>query len=147
MMVSGANRGIGAALARRFHSDGWVVSLGARNVDQLETSIQGWADQNVSCHRYDALDPISGDAWIQATVDLRGRIDGLTNNAGIGHMQGLSDLSEEILDEMWAVNVKGPLRLIQGALPCWLSRVRDELSTWSLYQARELREPSPPDMR
>ena len=117
MMVSGANRGIGAALARRFHSDGWVVSLGARNVDQLETSIQGWADQKVSCHRYDALDPISGDAWIQATVDLRGRIDGLTNNAGIGHMQGLSDLSEEILDEMWAVNVKGPLRLIQGALP------------------------------
>jgi len=117
MMVSGANRGIGAALARQFHSDGWVVSLGARNVDQLETSIQGWADHNVSCHSYDALDPASGDIWVQATADLRGRVDGLTNNAGIGHMEGLADLSEEILDEMWAVNVKGPLRLIQEARP------------------------------
>ena len=50
MMVSGANRGIGAALARQFHSEGWIVSLGARNIDQLELSIQEWADENVSCH-------------------------------------------------------------------------------------------------
>ena len=32
-------------------------------------------------------------------------------------MESLSDLSEEILDEMWSVNVKGPLRLIQRTLP------------------------------
>lgn len=117
MMVSGANRGIGAALARQFHSEGWIVSLGARNIDQLELSIQEWADENVSCHMYDAFEPASGDSWVQATADLRGHVDGLTNNAGIGHMEGLSDLSEKNLDEMWAVNVKGPLRLIQKALP------------------------------
>ena len=117
MMVSGAHRGIGAALARQFHSEGWIVSLGARNIDQLELSIQEWADENVSCHMYDAFEPASGDSWVQATADLRGRVDGLTNNAGIGHMEGLSDLSDKKLDEMWAVNVKGPLRLIQKALP------------------------------
>jgi len=117
MMISGANRGIGAALAQQFHSDGWVVSLGARNVDDLRSSIQGWADRDVSCHEYDALDPTSGDAWVDATVDLHGRIDGLTNNAGIGHMESLADLSEAVLDEMWAVNVKGPLHLIRQTLP------------------------------
>ena len=116
-MISGANRGIGAALARQFHSEGWIVSLGARNIDQLELSIEDWADENVSCHTYDAFEPATGVAWVQATADLRGRVDGLTNNAGIGHMESLPDLSEDILDEMWAVNVKGPLALIQTALP------------------------------
>ncbi|MBH28942.1 MAG: short-chain dehydrogenase [Actinobacteria bacterium] len=117
MMVSGANRGIGAALARRFHADGWAVSLGARNLDQLRESVQEWVDENVSCHHYDAFEPATGTEWVESTVDSRGRVDGLTNNAGIGHMEDLSDLSEELLDEMWAVNVKGPLRLIQETLP------------------------------
>ena len=104
-------------MAQQFHSDGWAVSLGARDVDALRTSVQQWADQNVSCHQYDALDQVSGDAWVSATEELHGRVDGLTNNAGIGHMESLTDLSEELLDEMWSVNVKGPLRLIQRALP------------------------------
>ena len=117
MMISGANRGIGAALAQQFHSDGWAVSLGARDVDALQASVHHWADQNVSCHPYDALNPVSGDEWVSATEELHGRIDGLTNNAGIGHMESLADLSEELHDEMWSVNVKGPLRLIQRALP------------------------------
>ena len=116
-MVSGANRGIGAALARRFHADGWLVSLGARNLDQLQSSVQEWADDNVSCHHYDAFNPSTDQAWIASTVATHGRIDGLVNNAGIGHMADLQDLSEELLDEMWAVNVKGPLRLIQATLP------------------------------
>ena len=99
MMISGANRGIGSALAQRFHSDGWAVSLGARDVDALRTSVQQWADQNVSCHQYDALDPVSGDAWVSATEELHGRVDGLTNNAGIGHMESLPALCEELLGE------------------------------------------------
>ena len=64
-----------------------------------------------------AFEPATGTEWVESTVDSRGRVDGLTNNAGIGHMEDLSDLSEELLDEMWAVNVKGPLRLIQETLP------------------------------
>jgi|TARA_B100001750_G_C15402261_1_gene543239 NAD(P)-dependent dehydrogenase (short-subunit alcohol dehydrogenase family) len=117
MMVSGANRGIGAALAQRFHADGWIVSLGARNVDGLRKSVEDWADDDVSCHRYDAFEPTTAIEWVQSTADSRGRVDGLTNNAGIGHMADLSDLSDELLDEMWAVNVKGPLGLIQATLP------------------------------
>ena len=117
MMISGANRGIGAALARRFHADGWLGSLGARDLDQLQSSVQEWADDNVSCHHYDAFNPSTDQAWIASTVATHGRIDGLVNNAGIGHMEDLQDLSEELLDEMWAVNVKGPLRLIQATLP------------------------------
>tara|TARA_B100000945_G_scaffold55102_1_gene40420 strand:- start:536 stop:1249 length:714 start_codon:yes stop_codon:yes gene_type:complete len=117
MMVSGANRGIGAALAERFHSDGWALSLGARNREELEQSVTRWGDDNVRCYHYDALNSSTADAWVEETLSDFGRIDGLTNNAGVGHMESLSDLSEEILDEMWSVNVKGPLRLIQRTLP------------------------------
>ena len=116
-MVSGANRGIGAALAERFHSDGWALSLGARNREELEESVTRWGDDNVRCYHYDALNSSTADAWVEETLSDFGRIDGLTNNAGVGHMESLSDLSEEILDEMWSVNVKGPLRLIQRTLP------------------------------
>lgn len=117
MMISGANRGIGAALARAFHSDGWKLSLGARDASALQAAVSGLDPTMVSCHRYDANDASTAAAWVDATIDRHGRIDGLANNAGVAHVQPLEELTDELLDDMWAVNVKAPLKLIQLALP------------------------------
>jgi NAD(P)-dependent dehydrogenase (short-subunit alcohol dehydrogenase family) len=46
-----------------------------------------------------------------------GRIDGLVNNAGILRQITFEDGGEDLLDELWAVNVKAPFRLIRLALP------------------------------
>jgi len=116
MMVSGANRGIGAALAQAYHQDGWTLSLGARDPESLVPVADALGDR-VSCHRYDATEPSSGTAWVAATLAQHGRIDGLTNNAGVAHVEQLEDLTAELLDEMWEVNVKAPLHMIQTALP------------------------------
>ena len=46
-----------------------------------------------------------------------GRIDGLINSAGMLRIHHIEDKDETALDEMWEVNVKGPLRLTRAALP------------------------------
>jgi NADP-dependent 3-hydroxy acid dehydrogenase YdfG len=67
--------------------------------------------------RYDARQRDSAKAWVDATLERFGRIDALVNNAGIARLSTIEDESEDTLDEMWLVNVKGPLRLIRAALP------------------------------
>ncbi|MGK0226124.1 MAG: NAD(P)-dependent dehydrogenase (short-subunit alcohol dehydrogenase family) [Thermoproteota archaeon] len=116
VMVSGANRGFGNALARRLLATGYNVSCGARNVAALEAVFPSPHDR-LLCHYFDATDPKSGDDWIEATVTRFGSLDGLINNAGIANAAGLEDLTDQALDEMWEVNVKAPLRLIRAALP------------------------------
>ena len=121
-MISGANRGIGAAIARALHGDGWALSLGARDVDALEASSAGYRTDGrggpaVSLHRYDATDPEAAERWAAETVAAHGRIDCLVNNAGVAMADGFDDLTEQMLDEMWEVNAKGPFRMIRATLP------------------------------
>lgn len=116
-MISGANRGLGRAIARRLHDDGFTVSVGARDLDSLTDVMAGCDEERLLCHRYDALQAASDEAWVNATVSRFGRLDGLVNNAGIVDTASLEELSEDALDAMLAVNVKAPLRMTQLALP------------------------------
>ncbi len=116
-MISGANRGLGKAIARRLFDDGYNVSVGARDVDALTETFADATGDRLLCHRYDANDPTSERAWIDATLERFGGIDGIVNNAGIVDTALLEDLTDEALDDMWAVNVKAPTRMIRYALP------------------------------
>ena len=116
-MVSGANRGIGAAIARRLAADGHRLSLGARRLDALADSAPEVDPDRILLNYHDAIDGDSARRWVEATVDRFGGIDVLVNSAGIVDRTGLESMDEEVLDEMWAVNVKGPLRLTRLALP------------------------------
>lgn len=117
VMVSGANRGIGLAVARRLHADGYTLSLGARNVAALARAVGSLGGERVLCCRYDADDRASASAWVDATVARFGRIDALVNNAGILRRFPPDQPDEAALDDMWTVNVKAPYRLTAAALP------------------------------
>jgi NAD(P)-dependent dehydrogenase (short-subunit alcohol dehydrogenase family) len=117
IMINGANRGIGASFARRFHKEGWIVSLGSRNLPELQSSVLDFKDERVSCHQYDTNDRNTDEQWVSETIEQHGSINALVNNAGVCHPQPLGEVTEEQLDEMWSVNVKAPLRLIQASLP------------------------------
>ena len=54
--------------------------------------------------------------WMRPSNGSAG-IDVLVNSAGIVDRTGLESMEEDVLDEMWEVNVKGPLRLTRLALP------------------------------
>src|SRR5262245_36772158 len=112
VMVSGASRGIGRAIAERLLAAGYAISAGVRDPAKLP-----FGGERVLAVRYDAKDRASPSAWVAATVARFGRIDGLVNSAGINPLVRVMDEDETGLDEMWAVNVKGPLRLTRAALP------------------------------
>jgi NADP-dependent 3-hydroxy acid dehydrogenase YdfG len=113
VMISGANRGIGAATARRLAAAGFRLSLGVR--DGKAPAVP--ASPRCLIARYEARERHSAKAWIDATLERFGRIDALVNNAGIARFSAVEDESEDTLDEMWLVNVKAPLRVIRAALP------------------------------
>ena len=113
VMISGAARGIGLAIARRLAADGFRLSLGVRD----PAKVTGFDLTRTLVHRFDALDAASGEAWVAATVAQFGRVDALINNAGILRQLDFTSGDEAVLDEIWAVNVKAPFRLIRHALP------------------------------
>lgn len=111
VLVSGAGRGIGREVLRRLHGSGWLVSAGLREPRKLI------AGPDMLCHRYEAEDEGSAEAWVAATVARFGRIDAVVNAAGINPMARLLDTDEAAQDQMWRVNVKGPQRVIRAAWP------------------------------
>jgi NAD(P)-dependent dehydrogenase (short-subunit alcohol dehydrogenase family) len=116
VMISGANRGIGLAIARRLHADGYSLSLGARDPVALARATADLGDASVLRHAYEARDTDSAAPWVAATVARFGRLDGLVNNAGILHHHTVEPFDEALLDESWAVNVKAPYRLSLAAM-------------------------------
>ena len=117
VLVSGANRGIGRAIAENLYKTGYTLSLGAREPDSLTSITAGWDAGRILTHCYDAQDQESHRQWVSATIDRFARIDGLVNNAGIALDVGLEDEDDTELDKLWAVNVKAPLSMIRKTLP------------------------------
>ena len=116
ILISGANRGIGRAVAGRLITAGYTVSLGARRLEALEAAF-GPEDARRSHHRFDAGVGETLSAWVADTLGRHGRIDGLVNNAGTNGPFTLESGEEAELDRIWAVNCKAPLQLVRLCLP------------------------------
>ncbi|MDJ0872249.1 MAG: SDR family NAD(P)-dependent oxidoreductase [Gammaproteobacteria bacterium] len=117
VLISGANRGIGRAIAERLAAAGYRLSLGARDPDTLEPVVAGLEPSRVHFHRYEAREPATARHWLQAAADRFGGVDALVNNSALFHRFTVIDGDLHLLDEMWEVNVKGPLILFQTAFP------------------------------
>ena len=117
VMLSGATGGIGAAIARRLSEDAFRLSLGVRDVDRAREMFGELApDRGLIC-RFEATERDTAPTWVDATVEHFGRIDALINNAGILRQIFFDEGDEELLEELWTVNVVAPFRLIRHALP------------------------------
>ena len=117
-LISGANRGIGAAIAAHLAGAGWRLSLGVRKPERFAAPPGGAA--TLVC-RYDAEDTASEAAWVEATVGRFGRIDAVVANAGVMIPKTVIEAEDEDLDLLFQVNVRSPLRLVRAAWP-WLTR-------------------------
>lgn len=112
IMVSGASRGIGRAVAGHLLARGYSVSAGMRDPDAFD--LEG---PRLMTARYDATDRASHAGWLETTLDRFGRLDGLVNNAGIATRFTIDAGDEADLDALIGVNVKGPLFLTRLCLP------------------------------
>jgi NADP-dependent 3-hydroxy acid dehydrogenase YdfG len=109
-VVTGASRGIGAAVARRLAAAGVRVGLASRTGDDL--GIEGAVAQ--AC---DVRDAGQVEEIVSATVVAFGRLDILIPNAGVGAYGPFLELAPHFLEEMIDVNVKGTLYAVRAALP------------------------------
>ncbi|MFD1200035.1 SDR family NAD(P)-dependent oxidoreductase [Brucella gallinifaecis] len=112
ILISGANRGIGAATARAFLAAGWNVSLGMRTPQMPD-----WADAaSTQIEAYDATDPAMAKRWANAAVERFGRIDAVVANAGVMVRKSVIEATDEEFDTLMDVNVNGPRLLVKA---CW----------------------------
>ncbi|TIS57113.1 MAG: SDR family NAD(P)-dependent oxidoreductase [Mesorhizobium sp.] len=110
-LLSGANRGIGAACARHLFETGWSLSLGMRKPVQPD-----WADsERVRVFPYEAAAANAERAWVDGTIDGFGRIDAVIASAGIMIPKSVIDADDADLDLMFEINVKAPRRLVRAS--------------------------------
>jgi NAD(P)-dependent dehydrogenase (short-subunit alcohol dehydrogenase family) len=120
-VVTGASRGIGAAIARSLDRAGARVALVARSTDALAEVAASLAHAPV------VVEADLGEPDVPATVarrvlDALGRVDTLVNNAGIGARLPSVELDGETIDRLHRVNVRGLLLLTTAVLPAMVAR-------------------------
>jgi NAD(P)-dependent dehydrogenase (short-subunit alcohol dehydrogenase family) len=120
-VVTGASRGIGAAVARALHERGANLGLASRSGDDLE--LERVVAQACDVRDLDALVELCDE-----TAKRFGGIDIVVANAGVGAYGPFLDLSREHLDEMVDVNLKGTIYAIRAALPHMLGREGDVIT-------------------
>src|SRR4051812_2662172 len=116
VLVTGANRGIGLAIARRLAEEGNSVLLGARDFkagQQAGESLQRLGLDVMPMH-VDLGDVARIDAAIRDIAKSGRSIDVLVNNAGVLHERPLLELTDAEIADSIAVHVTGPIRLTRA---------------------------------
>ena len=107
ILVTGASRGLGRALATELHRRGYHVVATARDTEAL-ANLE--AAEKLSL---DVADPGS----VAAAAEAAGEVDVLVNNAGITVQSPVEAIPVEVFGSILETNLLGPLRLIQALLP------------------------------
>ncbi|HSZ54856.1 MAG TPA: 3-oxoacyl-[acyl-carrier-protein] reductase [Tepidisphaeraceae bacterium] len=115
-LVTGASRGIGAAIAKRLAKDGLHVVAVARNADKLKQVCEEIASREGSAEACacDVADPKAWSAAIEQIAEKHGHIDVLVNNAGITKDGLLLRMSDEDFDAVIDTNLKSAFVAIRA---------------------------------
>ncbi|KAF0811451.1 3-oxoacyl-[acyl-carrier-protein] reductase FabG [Andreprevotia sp. IGB-42] len=117
-IVTGASRGIGAAIARRLASDGYAVVINyaasAAEADALVAELQAQGSQAIAV-RADVASTAAVRALFDATEQQLGKVDVLINNAGIMKTVPLAEAGDDAYAQMFDINVRGTFNTLREA--------------------------------
>ncbi len=113
--VTGANKGLGAAIAKLALEKGHKVVAAARNPEAAAKELG--ESPNLYTVRLDLTDAASIRAAAKEALDALGRVDVLVNNAGYGLMGYFEEFSESSIRKQMETNVFGPMSLAREFLP------------------------------
>ncbi|MDI9479875.1 MAG: 3-oxoacyl-ACP reductase FabG [Syntrophomonadaceae bacterium] len=115
-LITGAGKGIGAAIAKRFASEGAKVALFDVDEDhasQVAADIQA-AGGEATAYRVDVTDRQAIETAVQKVLSSYETIDILVNNAGINRDAMLHKMSEADWDLVMNINLKGYFNMVQA---------------------------------
>jgi NAD(P)-dependent dehydrogenase (short-subunit alcohol dehydrogenase family) len=115
-LVTGGNSGIGLATAKRFVSEGAYVFVTGRRDTELAAAVKE-IGHDVTGIRGDVSNMGDLDRLFEQIRREKGKLDIVFANAGIAKYAHLGEISEELYDSIFDVNLKGLLFTVQKALP------------------------------
>jgi pteridine reductase len=118
VLVTGAARRVGAAIARVLHAAGWNVVIHYRasggEARSLERELNKARPDSAASLRANLLDLRAVDKLAAEAYARWGRLDGLVNNASSYYKTPLAELTEEQYDDLTGSNLKAPLFLTRA---------------------------------
>jgi NAD(P)-dependent dehydrogenase (short-subunit alcohol dehydrogenase family) len=121
-LITGGNSGIGLATAKRFVAEGAYVFVTGRRKAELEAAAKE-IGENVAGIPGDVSNLADLDRLFARIKEQKGRLDVLFANAGIAKYATLGEITEELYDFIFDINVKGLLFTVQKALPLMPERL------------------------
>jgi 3-oxoacyl-[acyl-carrier protein] reductase len=118
-LVTGASRGIGAAIAKRLAADGASVAFTyAKDADAASSVVRAieQAGGKTLAIKADAADAAAVQGAVEKTVATLGRLDVLVNNAGTAIAKKFEETTLEELDRLIDINLRGTFVATQAAL-------------------------------
>ncbi len=118
-IVTGAGRGIGNACARLLCRESAGVLAVARSEEDLRALVGECdsRDGSVVHLSLDITEKDAGERMVSEAEEKFGKVDVLVNNAGTAKWRHLDELDDEDWQKQWELNVMGPMRAMQAAVP------------------------------
>jgi 2-dehydro-3-deoxy-D-gluconate 5-dehydrogenase len=120
-IVTGASKGLGAAIARAYADEGMKVVVAARNGEALNALAHDYPDAvaPVVC---DVADAAEVAALVARATDTFGGLDVVVNNAGIAPAGAFADMPAATWEQVFAVNLFAPVALARAAGTVFLAQ-------------------------
>ncbi len=115
-LVTGGNSGIGLAAAKRLVADGAYVFITGRRASELGAAARE-IGRNVTAIQGDVSRLADLDRLFATVKEVKGSLNVLFANAGIAEAAPLGEISEDLFDRTFGINVKGTVFTVQKALP------------------------------
>ncbi len=115
-LVTGGSSGIGLATAKQFVNEGAYVFITGRHQPELDAAVKD-IGKNITAVSGDVSKFSDLDHLFAQIKSTKGRLDVLFANAGIAKYAKLGEITEELFDSIFDINVKGVLFTVQEALP------------------------------
>ena len=116
VLVLGGSGVLGSEIAAILHNRGARLVLAGRDAARLQQRATAISADTQSV-LFDLHQPSHADHVVSTAVQMLGGLDGVVNAAGVVAFGGLDELSAQALDELFAADLVGPLRVIRAALP------------------------------
>lgn len=143
-LITGAARRIGAAIARRLHTDGYDLLLHYHRSEApmraLAAALDAARAGSVATHATDLADARALPALVEAAIERFGRLDALINNASLFAPTPFGAVSPDDADAHYAINARAPLLLAQAAAPHLRRSGGAIVNIADIYAERPLRQ-------